>query len=280
MTARVTCATIKTGRWTEEVCTLVNTKAIGNVGEARVLSELISLGIPVCLPFGDNERYDLVADFNGRLVRIQVKTVGVLSRDGKSVTVPLSSKRPASKGYAEVRYAGDVEFVAAVILPWDCVLLIQVDESSPLKIAFRRELVPVSRSTQNLVSSYLLPEVLKSLGVTHSASYSDDRTDLNREYPTKPTYVITCPACHSTRTTTSRKRKHCKPCLESGAHIHNPNGRPSREALVQDIKDFGGNFKRIGNHYGVSDNSVRKWCRRYGLSDKDKYWKSRLSSTP
>lgn len=53
----------------------MTTKNIGNIGEAKILFELIHRGINVLLPFGDNCRYDLVADINNKLYRIQVKTI-------------------------------------------------------------------------------------------------------------------------------------------------------------------------------------------------------------
>ena len=34
----------------------MNTKFIGNVGEAKTLSKFVELGIPVYIPFGDNEK--------------------------------------------------------------------------------------------------------------------------------------------------------------------------------------------------------------------------------
>jgi len=40
--------------------------------------------------------------------------------------------------------------------------------------------------------------------------------------------------------------------------------RPSAERLVRDIKELG--YVGTGRKYGVSDNAVRKWGRRYGLS--------------
>ena len=52
----------------------MNTKQVGNIGEAAILSKLVEYGVSVYIPFGDNEKADLVADFNGKLVRIQVKT--------------------------------------------------------------------------------------------------------------------------------------------------------------------------------------------------------------
>lgn len=39
--------------------------------------------------------------------------------------------------------------------------------------------------------------------------------------------------------------------------------RPSREVLKEKIKT--GNFVQIGKEYNVSDNTIRKWCKFYGL---------------
>lgn len=48
----------------------MNTKNVGNVGEAITLAEFVKRGIPVYIPFGENERADLVAEFNGKLNKI------------------------------------------------------------------------------------------------------------------------------------------------------------------------------------------------------------------
>lgn len=51
----------------------INSKRIGNIGEAK------ALGIPVYIPFGDNESADLIAEFNGKLNKIQCKTTAAIS---------------------------------------------------------------------------------------------------------------------------------------------------------------------------------------------------------
>lgn len=56
----------------------------GNIGESVVLTEFIKRGIQVSIPFGDNARYDLIADFNGRLNKIQVKYCGDYSETAQS----------------------------------------------------------------------------------------------------------------------------------------------------------------------------------------------------
>jgi hypothetical protein len=62
----------------------MNSKRIGNLGEAKVLCKFVELGIPVYLPFGDNEKADLIADFNGKLNKIQIKT-SKKAEDGKMI---------------------------------------------------------------------------------------------------------------------------------------------------------------------------------------------------
>ena len=52
----------------------MTTKEEGILGEAKVLSKFIELGVPISIPFGDNCSYDLIAEFNGKLQKIQVKT--------------------------------------------------------------------------------------------------------------------------------------------------------------------------------------------------------------
>lgn len=39
---------------------------------------------------------------------------------------------------------------------------------------------------------------------------------------------------------------------------------PKRDVLIKDLKEIK-NFVKIGKKYGVTDNSVRKWCKRYKL---------------
>lgn len=52
----------------------MTTKQLGNIGEAKALAKFVELQIPVYIPFGDNEKSDLIADFNGKLNKVQIKT--------------------------------------------------------------------------------------------------------------------------------------------------------------------------------------------------------------
>ena len=52
----------------------MNSKRIGNIGEAIVLAKFVEKGIPVYLPFGDTEKADLIIEINNKLLKVQVKT--------------------------------------------------------------------------------------------------------------------------------------------------------------------------------------------------------------
>ena len=64
---------------------MVNTKAIGEVSEAAILAEFLKAGFPVLLPFGDNQRYDMVIEVSGRFLRVQCKTAFRAGGDGSCI---------------------------------------------------------------------------------------------------------------------------------------------------------------------------------------------------
>jgi hypothetical protein len=75
---------------------------VGLRSEAAILAELIRCGYAVLLPFGVNQRYDLVLDIDGELVKAQCKT-GRL-RNGSVVfptqSIVTSKTRNVARGYA------------------------------------------------------------------------------------------------------------------------------------------------------------------------------------
>jgi hypothetical protein len=59
----------------------------GDVGERAALYWLVAQGAHVSIPFGHSSHYDLIADFDGRLARVQVKTSTCRYKKRWSVTV-------------------------------------------------------------------------------------------------------------------------------------------------------------------------------------------------
>jgi hypothetical protein len=59
-------------------------KQKGDLAELRVAADLIARGCRLSIPFGEDSDYDLVADYEGRLHRVQVK---YSKSDGRVVVV-------------------------------------------------------------------------------------------------------------------------------------------------------------------------------------------------
>lgn len=67
----------------------MNSKRIGNVGEAYALAKLVEMGIPVYQQFGDNEPADYIILVNNTALKVQVKTSNTY--DGNKVIFDLTS---------------------------------------------------------------------------------------------------------------------------------------------------------------------------------------------
>ena len=63
----------------------------GNMGLGKAIEYFTSHQIPIAIPLNDTQSYDLIADFNGGLQRIQVKTASFTRTDGKSYSVLLKN---------------------------------------------------------------------------------------------------------------------------------------------------------------------------------------------
>lgn len=51
-----------------------NTHIQGNIGLVTAIQHFGNLGCIICIPLNDIQDYDLVVDYEGRLIKVQVKT--------------------------------------------------------------------------------------------------------------------------------------------------------------------------------------------------------------
>jgi hypothetical protein len=85
-----------------------------------------SMGFAVSKPYGDCEPYDVVVEQNGRLLRIQVKSVFTTSRWGYSIAVHRHSQGQTRQ---MIQYsAQDIDFIAGYIVPHDVWYIVPVSE--------------------------------------------------------------------------------------------------------------------------------------------------------
>lgn len=124
---------------------LVNTKDIGSVGEVLVLSHLISKGYRVSIPFGDNTKYDLISEKDGKMERIQVKTTN--TNNGETINFKVSctvyeKQKDGNNRSKTVKYnKRDFEWLYGVDLSTKKIYKIPSTKVSG-KAVFRLRLVP------------------------------------------------------------------------------------------------------------------------------------------
>lgn len=105
--------------------TILESYRKGDLTEAIVIAEFKERNIPVSKPFGDNERYDLLADVpDGDILRIQVKTGryenGVITFDGWS-------QRSNTSGNRYVSYRGDIDYFVVYCDRFESLYLVDAD---------------------------------------------------------------------------------------------------------------------------------------------------------
>lgn len=135
-------------------------KEKGNIGEAIVLAEFVKRGIQVSIPFGDNARYDLIAEFNGRLNKIQVKYCNDLSKNN-SIVCPCSSSLNHTTNKNRTTYEEDIDYFAFYLVPWDMCILVPIEKVGSKKSMLFRQIKPANgQSNYNDVKDYTFEKIL------------------------------------------------------------------------------------------------------------------------
>ena len=140
----------------------MNSSQLGNIGEVRVLSEFVKLGIPCYIPYGDGNTIDLIAQFNNKLNRIQVKTITSLNKAGA-----MEWKVTRQEGYHgnRVQYnVNDIDYFAFYCLETDVVCLVPFDENFPSSsLSIRLDTYEGTRtSTMRFVSDFQISKFVRS----------------------------------------------------------------------------------------------------------------------
>ena len=74
----------------------------GNIGLGKAIEYFTSNQIPVSIPLNDTQPYDLIADFDGKLQRIQIKTTRYTTNNGKTYKVQLRNCGGNKTGKARI----------------------------------------------------------------------------------------------------------------------------------------------------------------------------------
>lgn len=139
----------------------MNSKRIGNIGEAKVLAKFVEMGIPIYIPFGDDEKADLIAEFDGKLNKIQVKT-SIKSKNGCSIFDLTLSTAHRTNGERRKYLNSEIDYFALYSLDRDKIYLMKVPDNPMSAITIRFEDTKSGmKSRVNYESDFLIENVLK-----------------------------------------------------------------------------------------------------------------------
>lgn len=91
---------------------MLNTKQKGNLTELQCILAFYELGYKVSIPYGENSRYDFIADIEGKLLRIQCKTCHLVGENQEAIEFKTASTRINSQGNFRNDYHGQIDFFA------------------------------------------------------------------------------------------------------------------------------------------------------------------------
>jgi len=85
----------------------LNTKQKGNLTELECITAFYKLGYCVSIPYGENSRYDFIADINGHLIKVQAKTASLKNKNPDAIEFSCRSTRVNASGNFSRRYTED-----------------------------------------------------------------------------------------------------------------------------------------------------------------------------
>ena len=100
----------------------LNSKAKGEAADGAVLAKFLKAGVIVLKPMGDNLRYDLAIEKDGKFFRIQIKYGRI--DDGRIIFAASACTRDGDK----IPYKGQADYFAIYNHDLDKVYIIPVDE--------------------------------------------------------------------------------------------------------------------------------------------------------
>ena len=133
---------------------MTNTTNLGNIGQAYVIAKFVELGVPVYTPVGEGYPTDLIADFKGKLNKIQIKTTENLHDDSYMVW-----KITHQQGYhgKRIKYTNqEVDYFALYCIETKSLYLVPYEKANTNELIIRLDSYKGTRTkTMKFESDYM-----------------------------------------------------------------------------------------------------------------------------
>jgi len=120
----------------------MNSKSKGNISEAKALFEFQKFGIPVLMPWGDNERYDMVIELDKKFYRVQVKTANEENNGSIKGYCRSSTNHTTNKNLST--YEDDVDYFVFYNQIYDKIALVPIGDTNGQKSISLRISAPLN----------------------------------------------------------------------------------------------------------------------------------------
>ncbi|WP_136716837.1 group I intron-associated PD-(D/E)XK endonuclease [Halorientalis salina] len=135
-------------------------KRRGQQSEAAVIYELVRRGITVLEPFGDNERYDIVVEYDSKFFRVQIKTGRVANG---CVRFETRSSGTLTRKIKKEGYEGQVDLFAVHTPEVERTFIIPISKAPKTSMSLRIEKAEKSSPNINRAEEYSLNSWISSL---------------------------------------------------------------------------------------------------------------------
>ncbi|WP_336135083.1 group I intron-associated PD-(D/E)XK endonuclease [Natronomonas amylolytica] len=132
-----------------------NSKRRGDESESKVIHALISRECSVAIPFGDNDKYDLIADIDGQLYRIQCKTAW--QNKPNTIRFNTHSQTTNQGEYFEETYHGEIDAFVVRYPETEQLYWVDVADATEQKMELRFE-AEIDHPSINWAEDYELGE--------------------------------------------------------------------------------------------------------------------------
>ena len=144
---------------------MLDTKIKGNTTEMECMLAFMKLGYQVSIPFGEDSRYDFIADINDKLYKIQCKTSSEIVEDDIVLAIKFKTVRQSGSkatNWTRTKYEENEIDYFATSYQGKC-YLVPLKECSNEKTL--RIIPPKNNQVKgiNFLKNYELSEVLKTL---------------------------------------------------------------------------------------------------------------------
>lgn len=231
---------------------------MNNATQKGLLTELecelafARLGFAVLKPISDNYRYDYVIDLGNKFIRVQCKS-SITDKDKKSITFNSVStysnrKKSVRKHYTkkEIDYFYTCYENKSYLIPVEL-----VNTGFTLRLSIEN-----AHNKSHLAKDFELEKILIENEKIKPQTIRASVPFIN----TKPQKCKKCNAPISDGAT------YCKKCIKEIEKEKSRIKFTTRNKLKEEIRKMP--IIKVGEKYGVTDNAIRKWCKKFGLPSK------------